>query len=64
MAGLLRLGHTGKGSLPQSVTNTSGYIENAFPGKEEQMVKVTEYLSEKAFVPAALVQNEVSWFYG
>lgn len=47
-----------------TVKDTAGYIENAFPGKEEQMVKVTEYLSEKAFIPAALAQNEVSWFYG
>ena len=42
----------------------SGYHENAFPGKEDQMLQVTEYLSEKAFIPAALAQNEVSWFYG
>ncbi|KAF9571767.1 NAD-dependent glutamate dehydrogenase [Mortierella alpina] len=42
----------------------SGYHENAFPGKEAQMLQVTEYLSEKAFIPAALAQNEVSWFYG
>jgi len=65
MAGLLRLGgYTKKGPLPHTVKNTSGYIDNAFPGKEEQMIKVTEYLSEKAFIPAALAQNEVSWFYG
>lgn len=50
--------------LPHTVKNTSGYIENAFPGKEEQMVQVTEYLSGKAFIPAGLAQNEVSWFYG
>lgn len=50
--------------LPHTVKNTSGYIENAFPGKEDQMVQVTEYLSVKAFIPADLAQNEVSWFYG
>ncbi|KAF9342643.1 NAD-dependent glutamate dehydrogenase [Mortierella sp. AD094] len=65
MADLLTPGYVaGQGNLPHTVKNTSGYIENAFPGKEEQMVQVTEYLSEKAFIPAALAQNEVSWFYG
>lgn len=52
--------------VPQTHTlkDISGYIENAFPGKQAQMVQVTEYLSEKAFIPAALAENEVSWFYG
>ncbi|KAF9148962.1 hypothetical protein BG015_009269, partial [Linnemannia schmuckeri] len=52
--------------VPQThtVKDTSGYIENAFSGKQAQMVQVTEYLSEKAFIPAALAENEVSWFYG
>ncbi|KAF9288311.1 NAD-dependent glutamate dehydrogenase [Mortierella alpina] len=66
MANLLSPSYTpGHNSpLPHTVKNTSGYIENAFPGKEDQMLQVTEYLSEKAFIPAALAQNEVSWFYG
>jgi hypothetical protein len=64
MSDLLTPGYVPGQTLPHTVKNTSGYIENAFPGKEDQMVKVTEYLSEKAFIPADLAQNEVSWFYG
>ncbi|KAG0011843.1 NAD-dependent glutamate dehydrogenase [Entomortierella chlamydospora] len=47
-----------------TLKNMPGYIENAFSGKSAQMVQVTEYLSEKGFIPTALAQNEVSWFYG
>ncbi|KAG0202423.1 NAD-dependent glutamate dehydrogenase, partial [Mortierella sp. NVP41] len=52
--------------VPHSHTlkDIPGYIENAFSGKAAQMAQVTEYLSEKAFIPAALAENEVSWFYG
>lgn len=64
MSDLLAPGYVPGQAHPHTVKNTSGYIENAFPGKEEQMVQVTEYLSEKAFIPGALAQNEVSWFYG
>ncbi|KAG0069885.1 NAD-dependent glutamate dehydrogenase [Linnemannia elongata] len=64
MSDLLTPGYVPGQTQPYTVKNTSGYIENAFPGKEDQMVQVTEYLSEKAFIPAALAQNEVSWFYG
>ncbi|KAF9941857.1 NAD-dependent glutamate dehydrogenase [Modicella reniformis] len=49
---------------PHTLKDMPGYIENAFPGKEAQMVQVTEYMSEKGFIPADLAQNEVSWFYG
>ncbi|KAF9159656.1 NAD-dependent glutamate dehydrogenase [Actinomortierella ambigua] len=65
MADLLTPTYTpGQNGLSHMVKDTSGYIENAFHGKEEQMLKVTEYLSEKGFIPASLAQNEVSWFYG
>jgi glutamate dehydrogenase len=50
--------------ISHTLKDISGYIENAFPGKQAQMVQVTEYLAEKAFIPAALAENEVSWFYG
>lgn len=50
--------------IPHTIKDMPGYIPNAFHGKEAQMVQVTEYLSEKGFIPAALAQNEVSWFYG
>lgn len=47
-----------------TVKNVSGYTANVFPGKQEQMVSVCEYLSGVGFLPKDLVQNEVSWFYG
>lgn len=47
-----------------TVKNVSGYNANVFPGKEEQMVSVCDYLSGVGFLPKDLVQNEVSWFYG
>ena len=49
---------------PQTIKDMPGYIENAFNGKEAQMVEVAEYLNEKGFIPGPLAQNEVSWFYG
>jgi glutamate dehydrogenase len=49
---------------PHTVKNVSGYNSNVFPGKEEQMVSVCEFLSGIGFLPKDLVQNEVSWFYG
>jgi hypothetical protein len=50
--------------IPHTIKDMPGYIENAFHGKEAQMVQVADYLSAKGFIPAALAQNEVSWFYG
>lgn len=41
-----------------------GYSTSVFPGKQDQMVKVCQYVAEKGFVPKELVDNEVSWFYG
>jgi hypothetical protein len=41
----------------------SGYTENIFGGKQEQMLKVAQHIAEKGFIPKELVQNEVQWFY-
>ncbi|CAH1762686.1 12089_t:CDS:2 [Entrophospora sp. SA101] len=46
------------------VKPSSGYNDNIFEGKEEQMLKVCEYLESKGFIPKDLVKHEVSWFYG
>ncbi|KAI9245868.1 Glutamate/Leucine/Phenylalanine/Valine dehydrogenase-domain-containing protein [Phascolomyces articulosus] len=48
----------------QVTVDDGGYNANVFAGKEEQMVKVGEYLEKSGFLPSSLVQNEVSWFYG
>lgn len=44
--------------------DSSGYHSNTFSGKKEQLEKVCEFVREKGFIPANLVQNEVNWFYG
>ena len=44
--------------------DSAGYRSNTFSGKTEQHQKVCEFVSQKGFIPAELVQNEVSWFYG
>ncbi|ORZ31905.1 Glutamate/Leucine/Phenylalanine/Valine dehydrogenase-domain-containing protein [Catenaria anguillulae PL171] len=41
----------------------SGYTENIFDGKQEQMLKVANHIAEKGFIPKELVQSEVQWFY-
>lgn len=46
------------------VKPASGYNENIFEGKAEQMLKVCEYLESKGFIPKELVRHEVTWFYG
>lgn len=40
-----------------------GYNTNVYAEKNDQMVKVGEYLEKSGFIPKELVQNEVSWFY-
>lgn len=40
-----------------------GYNTNVYAEKNDQMVKVGEYLDKTGFIPKELVQNEVSWFY-
>ncbi|KAJ3367531.1 NAD-dependent glutamate dehydrogenase [Allomyces arbusculus] len=50
--------------MPQvQETNPSGYADNSFGGKGEQMVQVAAHLAEKGFIPENLIQNEVQWFY-
>lgn len=51
-------------SLSHTVKESDGYNVNVFKGKQEQTVKVVEFLESKGFIPKELVQNEVSWFYG
>jgi len=51
------------GALPAHQKDLSGYNDNVFSGKQEQTIKVAEYIASKGFIPHDLVQNEVSWFY-
>ncbi|KAI8141644.1 Glutamate/Leucine/Phenylalanine/Valine dehydrogenase-domain-containing protein [Fennellomyces sp. T-0311] len=51
-------------SKKNTTVDDGGYNANVFAGKNEQMVQVCEYLAKSGFLPEALVQNEVSWFYG
>jgi glutamate dehydrogenase len=44
--------------------DASGYLNNSFAGKQEQLHKVCEYIASKGFLPADLVNHEVNWFYG
>ena len=52
------------GVKKNTTVDDGGYNANVFAGKNEQMVQVCEYLEKSGFLPQALVQNEVSWFYG
>jgi glutamate dehydrogenase len=52
------------GGLKSHTIVDSGYNDNVFAGKNDQMVQVGEYLENSGFLPKELVQNEVSWFYG
>ena len=40
-----------------------GYSENLFEDKVNQMTRVVGYISNKGFLPAELIENEVTWFY-
>lgn len=44
-------------------SNSIGYAENRFQGKQAQMKLVCEKLKEKGFIPTELIENEVIWFY-
>ena len=44
--------------------DASGYINNSFPGKKDQLHQVCDFVTAKGFIPADLVQHEVNWFYG
>lgn len=40
-----------------------GYAINHFEGKQEQLENVCKFVREKGFLPADLVEAEVTWFY-
>jgi glutamate dehydrogenase len=48
----------------RTTSEASGYVENVYKDKAQQMQKVISYVSEKGFIPNELVANEVQWFYG
>ena len=41
-----------------------GYQETVFKDKSKQMQQVGQLIKEKGYLPAELVDSEVSWFYG
>jgi len=43
--------------------DSSGYLNNSFSGKQDQLLKVSAYVLEKGFIPKEFVEQEVSWFY-
>jgi glutamate dehydrogenase len=44
--------------------SSQDYNSLVFDGKNAQQAEVAEIIKSKGFVPEALVENEVSWFYG
>ncbi|KAI8343348.1 Glutamate/Leucine/Phenylalanine/Valine dehydrogenase-domain-containing protein [Chlamydoabsidia padenii] len=46
-----------------TITSEYGYKTNVYEEKNEQMVKVCDYLEQLGFLPEELVKNEVNWFY-
>ncbi len=44
--------------------DSAGYLNNSFAGKKEQLLQVCDYVAQKGFLPANLVNHEVNWFYG
>lgn len=55
------VGHQPSDSL--KAAHLSGYAENEFSGKREQMLQVVEEIRGKGFIPVDLVETEVAWFY-
>jgi len=51
-------------SASANPSTSDGYSENVYAGKNDQMIQVVSYVSQKGFIPNDLVENEVSWFYG
>lgn len=43
--------------------DTDGYVGNEFSGKAEQMAEVVSLIAAKGFIPGALIETEVAWFY-
>ncbi len=50
--------------VQRTSSEASGYADNVYKDKAEQMKKVSAYVLEKGFIPQELVATEVSWFYG
>lgn len=48
---------------PSDFNSSDGYSDNLFDGKAEQMGKVVDYIADKGFIPEALIETEVAWFY-
>lgn len=49
----------------QAKTSDSlGYSTTVFAGKQQQLLQVCDFVKQKGFIPADLIQNEVAWFYG
>jgi len=42
---------------------TVGYVAPEFKGKKEQMVQVKEHITKSGWIPEALVDPQVEWFY-
>lgn len=45
------------------VTRSDGYSINIFYEKAKQMAEVVRLIQSHGFIPAELVQTEVTWFY-
>ncbi|PJF18302.1 hypothetical protein PSACC_01885 [Paramicrosporidium saccamoebae] len=46
-----------------AASSGDGYADNTFEGKASQMDEVVKYIAEKGFIPDALIEPEVVWFY-
>lgn len=46
-----------------SAHREAGYERNVFAGKSAQMTDVARFIKEKGFMPEAIVDPEVNWFY-
>jgi glutamate dehydrogenase len=46
-----------------TVTAEDGYIKLSFPGKNDQLLQVSQYIREQNMIPDMLIEQEVDWFY-
>ena len=49
--------------IDNEVPGDEGYSEYVFDGKVEQMEKVKVLITEKKFIPAEVLDQEITWFY-